>query len=858
MHVSSRLSQREAAQRSTVVSVSSYEVHVDLSSASDDISAAPVTTTVWFRCLTPGAATWIDADVASINEARLNGASLATGAAPDPARLPLPQLAVDNTLTIRSTAHFSPAGAGALNRYVDPLDGAVYIYTHFQLAAAHTVFPCFDQPDLKAVFDVSVTAPPNWRVIGNAPVGSRHGHRIRLRPTPPLPTYAVAIVAGPFAARHHTYTSEVSSGASDVSLGLYCRAALADRLDAEGLFAETRQGLAFYEHTFGMSYPFAKYDQCFVPGLPAGGMENAACVTLRESLLVGTDDPHPVRAQRCAVVLHELAHMWFGDLVTLRWWNDLWLNESFATFVATLAQAEVTAYTDAWLSFAGQEKAWSYQQDRLPSTHPVLCDIPDVAAAEVNFDGVTYAKGAALLRQLTALIGRDRFFTGVQAYLRTHAWGVATGDDLLRALGTAAEQDLSWWVEQWLTTAGVNRLRPIIGVGVDGRVSEAALLQSPADPGSGDLRTHRVSLGSYTDQNGRLVRTNRFDVQVDGTRTAVPQLIGLARPALLLVDDDDLGYCLPALDPASVAVLRYRLADVTDPLARAKCWSALWEMTRDAELPATTYIEITMAAAGAESDAGVLHRLLSRATEILSGYLPPTTARSAWPQWSRWLRQLTLAAPIGSDRQLAGLGALAAAVLDPGAVELLRAVWEGRALPSARLDVHWRGRLLTALVAHGAVDPADIRAEPHDGDGWGRLRTLTATAAMPTEAGKAAAWQQIWGASQPLERAALMAGFAPPGQRKLVEPYAAQFFDQLCSVVRDWRREDVHQVAYGLFPLWSPSAATLRLADDFLAGHWPAGVHRLVSERRSELARAVTAQQSSGAELLAPSLAAER
>lgn len=823
-----------------MIDVQAYDIRLDLSGAADPgAPSAAVSCTITFRTRGPGGATWVDADVGAVRSAHLNGVPVDVTAAADPGRLPITPVTGHNVLTISSSARYGAEGA-ALHRYLDPLDGATYVYTHLQPAAAHTVFPCFDQPDLKAVFRMTVITPPAWRVVGNAPGHPASPGRHVLEPTPPLPPYLVAVVAGPLA----TWRDAYEAGGRSVPLGVHCRASQADRMDPGPVLAVARQGIAFYERSFGVPYPFAKYDQCFVPGLPAAGMENAACVTLRENLIIPGRAPESIHAQRRSILLHELAHMWFGDLVTMRWWGDLWLSESFATLAATIAQADGDAHFATWLAFSAQEKSWAYQQDLLPSTHPVSCDVPDVSAALTNFDGITYAKGAGLLRQLAALIGMPAFLAGVSRYLRDHAWGSATTEDFLAALSRAAGRDLSWWGRQWLHTAGVNRLRPHAVVDEAGGLSELWVEQEPAHPGTGDLRTQRVGIGFYADDGRhRLVRTRYVEVEVSGRRTPVPLAAGAGGPELILVNDDDLGYCLPTLDPGSVRTLISRLADVESPRARALCWSALWEMTRRAELPAASYVELTMAAGAAEQDPAFLRLTLQRAQLALGQFVRRRTAAAMWPRYTRWLHQLVLAAPPGSERRLAGLASLVGAVLTGDSAGLLRAALDRRALPDVHHDGDWRWRMLTALVANGAAGPAEIAAEAA-ADRDGARRALTATAALPDAGAKEAAWTRIWADPAGSDRAATIAGFAPPGQHGLVAPYAVRYFADLGAAIRSGGGEQLHHLAYHLFPLWAPTADTVRATDAWLAERQPDGLRRLITEQRAELARAVAAQRA--------------
>nr|BFF00702.1 hypothetical protein GCM10020241_23770 [Streptoalloteichus tenebrarius] len=452
-------------------------------------------------------------------------------------------------------------------------------------------------------------------------------------------------------------------------------------MDAERLFTETKQGFAFFHRAFGVRYPFGKYDQCFVPEFNAGAMENAGCVTFLEDFVFRSRVTSYMYERRAETVLHEMAHMWFGDLVTMRWWDDLWLNESFATWASVLAQAEATEYRHAWTTFASIEKAWAYRQDQMPSTHPIACDIPDLQAVEVNFDGITYAKGASVLKQLVAYVGLENFLAGLRVYFDKHAWGNATLADLLSALEAASGRDLSWWSAQWLETTGLNLLRPRFAVDEEGRFTEFAVLQGPARPGRGELRTHRLAVGVYDEDpaTGKLVRTHRVELDVSGDRTDVPELVGKPRGKLVLVNDDDLTYCTMRLDPGSLATLVDRIGDIADPLPRTLCWSAAWEMTREAELKARDFVTLVLGGVGAESEVGVVQRLLLQAQTALNSYTDPSWTAEGWRRFSARVLELAVGAEPGSDHQLAFVNALAGSVLGDEQVAALRGWLDGSA-----------------------------------------------------------------------------------------------------------------------------------------------------------------------------------
>ncbi|HZC11210.1 MAG TPA: aminopeptidase N, partial [Mycobacterium sp.] len=505
------LTRDQAAERAALITVDSYRIDLDLT----DGNGGPgerifrSITTVEFAAL-PGAGTVIDIAADKIHRATLNGRELDVSGYDESIGIELTALAEHNVVVVDADCRYSNTGEG-LHRFVDPVDSEVYLYSQFETADAKRMFACFDQPDLKAVFHVSVTAPQHWQVVSNGAATSVDGGVHIFATTPRMSTYLVALIAGPYARWDDSYSDEHG----EIPLGIFCRATLAEFMDAERLFTQTKQGFGFYHKNFGVPYAFGKYDQLFVPEFNAGAMENAGAVTFLEDYVFRSKVTRASYERRAETVLHEMAHMWFGDLVTMRWWDDLWLNESFATFASVLCQSEATEFTEAWTTFANAEKSWAYRQDQLPSTHPVAADIPDLAAVEVNFDGITYAKGASVLKQLVAYVGLEHFLAGLRDYFRTHAFNNATFDDLLSALEIASGRDLSDWGRQWLKTTGLNTLRADFDVDADGRFTRFAVAQSGAAPGAGETRVHRLAVGIYDDDgSGKLVRIHREELDV--------------------------------------------------------------------------------------------------------------------------------------------------------------------------------------------------------------------------------------------------------------------------------------------------------------------------------------------------------
>ncbi len=851
------LTREQAAERAALVTVDNYRIALDLTDgagkAGEDTFRS--VTTVQFEALA-GADTYIDIAADSIRSATLNGRDIDVSGYDESTGIPLRGLSERNVLVVDADCRYSNTGEG-LHRFVDPVDDEVYLYSQFETADAKRMFACFDQPDLKATFDIMVAAPLNWRVISNGARGHVHGeddaHVHTFVTTPRMSTYLVALIAGPYAHWSDTYSDEHG----DIPLGLYCRSSLAEFMDHERLFTETKQGFGFYHNNFGVPYAFGKYDQLFVPEFNAGAMENAGAVTFLEDYVFRSKVTRASYERRAETVLHEMAHMWFGDLVTMQWWDDLWLNESFATFASVLCQADATEYTQAWTTFANAEKSWAYRQDQLPSTHPIAADIPDLHAVEVNFDGITYAKGASVLKQLVAYVGLEEFLSGLRDYFRDHAFGNATFGDLLGALEKASGRDLSGWGQQWLKTTGLNTLRPDFDVDADGRFTRFAIAQSGAQPGAGETRVHRLAIGIYGDDaTGKLVRTHREELDVEGQTTDVPALQGVSRGKLILVNDDDLTYCSVRLDPESLQTALTRIADIADPLPRTLAWSAAWEMTREAELKARDFVALVISGVHAESEVGVAQRLLLQAQSALASYADPGWAtENGWPAFADALLDLARESAPGSDRQLAFVNALCASLLSPNHIAVLSTLLDNEPaavnMPGLVIDTDLRWRIVTALAAAGAID-ADGAESPlidaeaqQDPTAAGQRHALEASTARPQAAVKESAWKEvIEDDTLPNVTARSMVGaFARPGQHELLQPFSAKYFGAISGVWERRSSEVAQTVVVGLYPSWDISEAGLDAADSFLADpDVPPSLRRLVLEGRASVERALRAR----------------
>ncbi|HVE74472.1 MAG TPA: aminopeptidase N [Mycobacteriales bacterium] len=832
------LQREEARARAALLSVDSYDVHLDLSQQDPGTTFAS-RVTVRFTAAA-AASTFLDLTAPAVRSLHVNGTEVS--GAFDGNRLHVDVRAGENEVVVDAECAYSVTGEG-LHRFVDPVDGAIYLYSQFETFDAHRVYACFDQPDLKAVFRLRATAPAGWTCISNGapikePPNGTAGDWV-FAETPRMSTYITALVAGPYA--------RVNDHHDGIDLGIFCRASLAEHLDADELFTVTKQGFDFFHRVFDYRYPFGKYDQLFVPEFNAGAMENAACITFLEDYVFRSKVTDATYERRAETVLHEMAHMWFGDLVTMRWWDDLWLNESFATYISYLCQATCTRWPDAWTTFANTEKTWAYRQDQLPSTHPVVSDIRDIDDVKVNFDGITYAKGASVLKQLVAWVGQEAFLAGVRTYFRSHEYANTELTDLLHALEQASGRDLSTWAGEWLETAGVNTLRPAFEVGPDGSFTAFSVLQE-APASHPTLRSHRIAVGLYSLIDGVLVRTAREELDAVGAKTDVPSLVGQPQPDLVLVNDDDLTYTKIRLDERSLATVTEHVGAFESSLPRALCWGATWDMTRDAEMPARDYVSLVLRGVGSESDIGLVQSLLRQAQAAVTMYADP-----AWIPTGRALiadaayDALHTSEP-GSDVQLVWARTLATLARQPNHVAVLTGLLSGdRSVPGLAIDPDLRWLLLLRLAALGEWDGAAIDAElARDDTAAGRRHAAAARAAMPTAAAKAAAWRlAVSDESLPnATQSAVIAGFMQPEQLPLLEEWVDAYFECIPDVWKNRPGEMAQNVVIGLYPALLVSATTVERTDAFLAsGDHPPALTRLLLEARDGVARALRARQ---------------
>jgi aminopeptidase N len=835
LQVPDNLTQDEARARADVVTVSSYQVELDLTGGGD--TTFPSVTVVRFQSAGAGSETFVNLTAPKVLEITLNGEAVPLDAF-DGDRITLSRLAADNELRVVAECAYSRSGEG-LHRFTDPADGGVYLYSDLETFDAHRIYACFDQPDLKASYELTVTAPADWQVISNMAPDAEEDtgpsvKRWHFPPTPVMSTYITAVAAGPYYVVRDNY--------EDIPLGFYCRQSLAQYLDADELFEVTKQGFGFYHQAFGVHYPFGKYDQLFVPEFKEGAMENAGCVTFLEDYIFRSRVTAFAREARAETILHEMAHQWFGDLVTMRWWDDLWLNESFATWAGTLAEAEATKWTSAWTTFAQLYKAWAYRQDQLPSTHPIAADIPDIDAVEVNFDGITYAKGASVLKQLVAYVGRDNFLGGVRQYFADNQWGNATLADLLLALEDTSGRDLTGWSREWLQTAGVNTLRPEYELDDQGRFTSFVVRQE-AVPEYPVLRSHRIAIGLYDRDADGLVRRHRVETDISGERTEIAELAGERRPDLVLLNDDDLTYAKIRLDDHSLGTLVQAISEFRDPLPAALAWSAAWDMCRDGEMAARDYVRLVMLGAGSVADISVVQTLLRQASQAVRRFADPAWRDEGLEYMGDALHELLINAASGSDAQLVYTQALTGVARTDRHLNLVASLFDGTTtLEGLAIDTDLRWTLLHRLVSQGRAGFEQIDAElARDATDAGERRAASARAAVPDPENKRRTWDEIVAGRLPNATfRATLTGFANPDQEELTAPYREPFFDVLLDIWANWSSDMAKRfVAIG-YTICPTEQETIRVTDRYIAQNQPpAALRRLLVEGRDDVARAL-------------------
>ncbi|MGZ5417069.1 MAG: aminopeptidase N [Nocardioides sp.] len=851
------LTRDEARARAALLDVDSYAVDLDLTTGSTQTFRS--VTTLRFRCSEPGAETFADLVGADIHGLTLNGKALDPSTVYADSRLRLTDLASDNELRVVADMLYSHTGEG-LHRFVDPADDRVYLYSQCEVPDARRIFATFEQPDLKSVFTFTIKAPSHWKVVSNAPtptpVDGGDGTAVWSFPqTERMSTYITAVVAGEYHEVLDTYVGKHG----EIPLGHYCRQSVAPYLDAEELVEITKQGFDFFEEAFDFPYPFHKYDQLYVPEFNNGAMENAGCVTLRDEYLPRSQHARWFYEQRANTILHEMAHMWFGDLVTMKWWDDLWLNESFAEWAATHAATAATKYDEAWTGFANNRKNWAYRQDQLPSTHPIAADNHDLEAVEVNFDGITYAKGASALKQLVAYVGLEEFLGGLRTYFKKHAFGNSEFTDLLGALEETSGRDLDAWARAWLQTSGVNTLAPEFTLAEDGSYASFSVRQSASDE-LPTLRPHRIGIGLYDMVDGRLVRRTSLETDVNGEVTDVAVLVGVKQPDLLLLNEGDLTYAKIRLDERSKATVIESIGTLDDSLARALCWSAAWDMTRDAEMTADDFVSLVIRGLADETDDTAAKQLPVYTQIAIEQFSHPSKRDALRLRWEEGFWKLLEAAEPGSDHQLTFMKCFAGttgkrippssysgAGRSPKAMDFLAGLLDGTAsLEGFTVDTDMRWTILTALASAGRVDRDRIEQElATDNTISGHEKAAAAIAALPDPETKEESW--VAGARRkgtPNETQRHIAYiWDTAGQQDVLAPFLEKYLEAADTIWEDLGVQIASTALEYMFPRALTSQETLDRVDAWLqSSSANPAAKRYVGEGRADIVRALKAQ----------------
>ncbi|MFF7292333.1 aminopeptidase N [Microbacterium sp. NPDC008134] len=825
------LTRDETAARSAVITV--HRIRVEL-----DLAGAPERARTGFRTVTTlefdatATETWLDFIGESVERVVINGEEVDVEY--DGARISLRGLAATNTVVVDAVGAYSRSGEG-LHRFHDPADGETYLYTQYEPADSRRVMACFEQPDIKASYTFVIDAPAGWEVLSNQSAARTEAgvgiQRVEFAPTLPLSSYITSVAAGPYA----RVDGEWERDDQRIALGVFARRSLAEYLEADEILEVTRQGLDFFAEAFAYPYPWGKYDQIFVPEYNLGAMENPGLVTFTESYLSRGAATEAQRAARANTILHEMAHMWFGDLVTMRWWDDLWLKESFADYMGSHASAAATRYSDAWVTFAARRKAWAYQQDQLPTTHPIVADITDLEAAKLNFDGITYAKGASVLKQLVAFVGEDAFFEGARRYFAAHAFGNTTLDDLLVQLSTVSGRDMGEWSRAWLQTTGMSTL----WLEETDEADAGARVLVQTDP-----RPHRLRIGLYEREGERLVRRDQIAVDIVEERTPIV----VPEADLVLVNDDDLTYAKARVDERSLATVEESLSAIDDPLARGLVWSSLWNATRDGDLDPRRYLSIVRAHAPLESNSGLLTGVLANAAFAIRHFVADAHRDAEQRSWLAASLIALWDADAGSDAQLSWARAFAgASAYDDHHAAQVRELLGGHVPEGLTVDPDLRWQLLTALATCGHADAEEINAElERDDTGSGRTAARRALASRPDLVVRQAAWDAAWNdlslSNDHLD--AEIGGFRAGGRRDLVADFDAEYFRRIVDAWRTRSIELARRLVLGLFP----ATDTTEAADAWLAenAEAPAALRRLVIEQRDHLAREIRVRAAQG------------
>ena len=836
------ITQIEAAQRSEIIKVASYKIDLDVTTGAETFL---VKTTIKFAGLKPGSTTFLDCVGKRVISAKLNGADFDPKF--DGETIFLPAIAADNTLEIEHEGIYSNSGEG-LHRFVDPADNEVYLYTQFETGDARRMYACFDQPDQKATFTISTITPQHWAVISNYGIESAKdldGDRkhTQFATSQVISTYVTAIVAGAYTSVHDEYKGEKT-----IPMGIYARKSFFQYVDAENIFEVTKQGFAYFEKTFGLAYPFGKYDQIAVAEYNWGAMENVGCVTFHEDVLIFRSKvTERSYISRASTIHHEMAHMWFGDLVTMKWWQDLWLNESFAEWASYMAVSESTKYKNAWTEFNSVRKNWAYRADQLSSTHPIAVEMKDLDDVRTNFDGISYAKGASVLQQLVAHVGRDNFIAGLRKYFAKHAYANTELSDLITELEATSGKNLTAWVATWLRTAGVNTLRPVIALDGDKYASVSVKQEVPPMPvGSKELRPHRLYIGLFDIKGNALTRRESIEVDIAGELTEIKELAGKKAADLLLINDHDQTYAKLRFDDRSVETMKKYLGQLDDSLARGLIWASLWDSTRDGELSASDYIEIALNALKGETDISMITATFMQIDTAIWAYLAPKNRDAVRLSVANTAQELLASAKPGSDSQLQYARAFANNAYTPAQFESLKAMLNG-SVDGLLMDADLRWFIFLCGVKRGIFGVSDIQSEgDRDKTAHGKQYVAYAHAALPNHEAKAAAFKSI--TTDDLSNTIhsyKCRGFNENIHCDLLEAFVDEYFDAILKVWSTKGYEIAETTATLTFPTWAISDETVKKAQ-----HWldvtgkdaSAALRRTVAEGRDAMTRSLKAR----------------
>jgi len=841
------ITRAEAQKRAEVVSNTAYTVALTIDGKGETYSCVA---SITFDSKS-GAETWLDLISPKVDSIWLNGNELAVSEVFDGSRIKLTNLKDKNTVKVKANCSYMNTGEG-LHRHIDPVDNQVYIFTQFEVADSRRVFPVFEQPDIKSTLNLSVTAPTKWTLISNSPTPDSVKVNDEMSTwsfptTPIMSSYLYALCAGPYFKKTDVYKGKFGQ----YLLGIFVRPSLAQFLDHEEIFEITKQGFTWFEDKFQVGYPFKKYDQVFVPEFNAGAMENVGCVTFRDEYIFRSRTTKTAYESRANTILHEMAHMWFGDLVTMKWWNDLWLNESFAEWAAHWASTGATKYNEAWTLFHLQRKAWAYRQDQLPSTHPIAANMPDLDSVYENFDGITYAKGASALRQLVAWVGEENFLKGLKAYFDKHAWKNTELPDLLNELSISSGRDLDSWTKLWLQSSGATLLRPEIETDSNNVITKAFINQEPPSAPSGlppVLRPHRLAVGTYEKQGNKLVRTNRFEIDVDGKTTEVKELVGLKRPALILVNDDDLTYAKIRLDNISLETATKDIAAIDSSLSRALIWGAVWDMLRDGEVGTGKYLDLVLSGLVAETDIGLVQQVLMQCRSAIDVYADRKNRLTYNTKFADALQKLLLEAEEGSDRQLALVRTFSAVATTEQQVNRVAEILDGNEkIAGLKIDTDLRWTLLRRLVVMGKRGLTAIEEElKRDDTAMGREHAAGARAATPTLEAKEIAWKLVT-TNENLPNSEIhstLGGLSYMDHAEIMKNFIDKYFDSVETLWNSRTHEIGQSLVTGLFPSSNITQEVIDKSDKFLENNknLAVGARRIIIEQRDAIARALRAQ----------------